>query len=112
MIRGISDLLSDKGPGHDERWQPTASWHAAAFAFELIDGLTVGRGGARNVRRTATGAVSRARRSSGRGRGGRGGAAPGGGDPPPPGGPCRGGRRGARGSPRRNSPSGWPCCSR
>ncbi|NEW72194.1 5'-methylthioadenosine/S-adenosylhomocysteine nucleosidase [Streptomyces rhizosphaericus] len=36
VIRGISDLLGDKGEAHDERWQPVASQHAAAFAFELI----------------------------------------------------------------------------
>ncbi|MBI0297087.1 hypothetical protein JBE04_22100 [Streptomyces sp. PRKS01-29] len=36
VIRGISDLLGDKGGAHDERWQPVASRHAAAFAFELI----------------------------------------------------------------------------
>ncbi|MEV5773168.1 hypothetical protein AB0L49_18210 [Streptomyces antimycoticus] len=36
VIRGISDLLGDKGEAHDERWQPVASRHAAAFAFELI----------------------------------------------------------------------------
>ncbi|GAA1141751.1 hypothetical protein GCM10009577_77380 [Streptomyces javensis] len=36
VIRGISDLLGDKGEAHDERWQPAASRHAAAFAFELI----------------------------------------------------------------------------
>ncbi|MBP8535776.1 hypothetical protein GWI24_22235, partial [Streptomyces sp. MK37H] len=36
VIRGISDLLGDKGETHDERWQPVASRHAAAFAFELI----------------------------------------------------------------------------
>ncbi|MGW5698208.1 5'-methylthioadenosine/S-adenosylhomocysteine nucleosidase family protein, partial [Streptomyces asiaticus] len=36
VIRGISDLLGDKGEAHDERWQPVASRHAAAFAFDLI----------------------------------------------------------------------------
>ncbi|WP_438491362.1 phosphorylase family protein [Streptomyces asiaticus] len=36
VIRGISDLLGDKGEAHDERWQPVASRHAAAYAFELI----------------------------------------------------------------------------
>lgn len=39
VIRGISDLLGDKGAAHDEHWQPVASRHAAAFAFELIDRL-------------------------------------------------------------------------
>ncbi|MEE4597608.1 5'-methylthioadenosine/S-adenosylhomocysteine nucleosidase [Streptomyces sp. DSM 41524] len=29
VIRGISDLLGDKGEAHDERWQPVASQHAA-----------------------------------------------------------------------------------
>ncbi|MEU5612140.1 hypothetical protein ACI2L4_23125 [Streptomyces sparsogenes] len=36
VIRGISDLLADKDEAHDERWQPIASRHAAAFAFELL----------------------------------------------------------------------------
>ncbi|OMI34263.1 effector-associated domain 2-containing protein [Streptomyces sparsogenes] len=36
VIRGISDLLADKDEAHDERWQPVASRHAAAFAFELL----------------------------------------------------------------------------
>ncbi|MFS7873534.1 tetratricopeptide repeat protein [Streptomyces asiaticus] len=36
VIRGISDLLGDKDEGHDACWQPMASRHAAAFAFELI----------------------------------------------------------------------------
>ncbi|MFI0776640.1 hypothetical protein [Streptomyces sp. NPDC021212] len=39
VIRGISDLLGDKGEAHDEHWQPVASRHAAAFAFELIGRL-------------------------------------------------------------------------
>ncbi len=41
VIRGISDLLGDKGEAHDERWQPVASQHAAAFAFELIGRIPV-----------------------------------------------------------------------
>lgn len=41
VIRGISDLLGDKGEAHDERWQPVASRHAAAFAFELIGRMPV-----------------------------------------------------------------------
>ncbi|MFE9002892.1 hypothetical protein ACFYOY_12230 [Streptomyces sp. NPDC007875] len=41
VIRGISDLLGDKGEAHDERWQPVASRHAAAFAFELIGRIPV-----------------------------------------------------------------------
>ncbi|MEU4893945.1 hypothetical protein AB0B12_15895 [Streptomyces sp. NPDC044780] len=41
VIRGVSDLLGDKGEAHDERWQPVASRHAAAFAFELIGRLPV-----------------------------------------------------------------------
>lgn len=36
VIRGISDLLADKDEAHDERWQPVASRHAAAFAFEVL----------------------------------------------------------------------------
>ncbi|MET7904967.1 hypothetical protein ABZS86_27295 [Streptomyces sp. NPDC005355] len=41
VIRGISDLLGDKGEAHDERWQPVASRHAAAFAFELVGRIPV-----------------------------------------------------------------------
>ncbi|WP_183091225.1 effector-associated domain 2-containing protein [Streptomyces radicis] len=44
VIRGISDLLGDKGEAHDERWQPVAAGNAAAFAFELIAGLSPARG--------------------------------------------------------------------
>ena len=36
VIRGISDLLADKAPAGDVRWQPIASRHAAAFAVELL----------------------------------------------------------------------------
>lgn len=39
MVRGISDLLSDKTEVADRKWQPTASRHAAAFAFELLSRL-------------------------------------------------------------------------
>jgi nucleoside phosphorylase len=39
VIRGVSDLLGDKGEAHDEHWQPVASRHAAAFTFELIGRL-------------------------------------------------------------------------
>ncbi|MEU5271196.1 hypothetical protein AB0G77_22145 [Streptomyces hygroscopicus] len=41
VVRGVSDLLGDKGEAHDERWQPVASRHAAAFAFELIGRIPV-----------------------------------------------------------------------
>ncbi|MBD3008759.1 MULTISPECIES: hypothetical protein [unclassified Streptomyces] len=41
VVRGISDLLGDKGEAHDERWQPVASRNAAAFAFELIGRVPV-----------------------------------------------------------------------
>ncbi|WP_439382146.1 phosphorylase family protein [Amycolatopsis lexingtonensis] len=36
VVRGISDLLSGKTETADAHWQPTASSHAAAFAFELL----------------------------------------------------------------------------
>ncbi|MFB9297325.1 hypothetical protein [Kibdelosporangium philippinense] len=36
VVRGISDLLSCKTEDADAHWQPTASRHAAAFAFELL----------------------------------------------------------------------------
>jgi len=39
VIRGISDLLAGKDQASDERWQPIASRHAAAFAVELLDSL-------------------------------------------------------------------------
>jgi hypothetical protein len=37
VVRGISDLLTDKTETADRHWQPVASSHAAAFAFELLD---------------------------------------------------------------------------
>ncbi|GAA1034331.1 MULTISPECIES: tetratricopeptide repeat protein [Amycolatopsis] len=36
VVRGISDLLSGKTETADQEWQPAASQHAAAFAFELL----------------------------------------------------------------------------
>ncbi len=39
VIRGISDLIVDKLPGHDEKWQPIAARNAAAFAFAMLDEL-------------------------------------------------------------------------
>jgi nucleoside phosphorylase len=36
VVRGISDLLSDKTAPNDERWQVVAARHAAAFAFEVL----------------------------------------------------------------------------
>ena len=36
VIRGISDLLSDKHSKTDDFWQPVAADHAAAFAVELL----------------------------------------------------------------------------
>jgi nucleoside phosphorylase/tetratricopeptide (TPR) repeat protein len=36
VVRGISDLLSGKTETADALWQPVASSHAAAFAFELL----------------------------------------------------------------------------
>ncbi|MFE6610556.1 hypothetical protein [Amycolatopsis sp. NPDC057786] len=36
VVRGISDLLSGKTGTADKQWQPAASRHAAAFAFELL----------------------------------------------------------------------------
>lgn len=46
VVRGISDLLDDKGAEHDGRWQPRAARNAAAFAFELIDRMPPGEPGA------------------------------------------------------------------
>jgi nucleoside phosphorylase len=44
VIRGISDLLVKgslvKTPKHDEKWQPIAARHAAAFAFEILNELS------------------------------------------------------------------------
>jgi nucleoside phosphorylase len=39
VIRGISDLLAGKDKANDDRWQPAASRHAAAFAVELLDNI-------------------------------------------------------------------------
>ncbi|PXX71764.1 nucleoside phosphorylase [Nocardia tenerifensis] len=36
VVRGISDLLSGKSASTDEKWQPVAARHAAAFTFELL----------------------------------------------------------------------------
>lgn len=36
VVRGVSDLLGDKSPDRDRRWQPRAAEHAAAFAYDLI----------------------------------------------------------------------------
>jgi len=41
VVRGISDLLSGKTEAADQKWQPAASQHAAAFAFELLARTTV-----------------------------------------------------------------------
>lgn len=35
-VRGISDCVDDKKPDSDQRWQPAAADHAAAFAFALL----------------------------------------------------------------------------
>lgn len=36
VIRGISDLVGDKGDLNDQTWQPIAARHAAAFAFQVL----------------------------------------------------------------------------
>jgi nucleoside phosphorylase len=36
VVRGVSDLLSNKERADSEGWQPDAASHAAAFAFELL----------------------------------------------------------------------------
>lgn len=36
LVRGISDLISDKGAADTEGWQPQAAANASAFAFELL----------------------------------------------------------------------------
>jgi nucleoside phosphorylase len=38
-VRGISDLLDDKTAEADADRQPKAAWHAAAFAFALLDAM-------------------------------------------------------------------------
>ncbi|MGW7689952.1 phosphorylase family protein [Streptomyces asiaticus] len=58
VIRGISDLLGDKGEAHDERWQPVASRNAAAFAFELISRIPVAADAPATPRSLATSARS------------------------------------------------------
>jgi nucleoside phosphorylase len=37
VVRGISDLLSDKTAANDGQWQLPAARNAAAFAFEVLD---------------------------------------------------------------------------
>lgn len=39
IVRGISDLLTDKNTAADRYWQPVAARNAAAFAFELLSQL-------------------------------------------------------------------------
>jgi len=39
VVRGVSDLLTGKDAASDLEWQPIAARHAAAFAFELLNGL-------------------------------------------------------------------------
>ena len=41
VIRGISDLLSDKTTEQDKKWQPIAAGNASAFAFEILAKLPV-----------------------------------------------------------------------
>jgi hypothetical protein len=36
VVRGLSDAIEPKRPGDDERWQPIAARHAAAYAFEVV----------------------------------------------------------------------------
>ncbi|WP_262701216.1 MULTISPECIES: effector-associated domain 2-containing protein [Streptomyces] len=55
VIRGISDLLGDKGEAHDERWQPVASRNAAAFAFELIGRIPLAADAPTTIRPPAAG---------------------------------------------------------
>jgi len=39
VIRGISDFCIDKDETNDNKWQPIAARHAAAFAFAILDEL-------------------------------------------------------------------------
>lgn len=39
VVRGISDLLTDKGLSDEEGWQPIAAQNAAAFAMQILSGL-------------------------------------------------------------------------
>jgi nucleoside phosphorylase len=52
VVRGISDLLSDKTAANDRTWQVPAARHAAAFAFEVLSTLDIaiahGSGGERS----------------------------------------------------------------
>ncbi len=57
VVRGISDLLTDKTEAADRHWQPVASRHAAAFAFELLDRLPAADGGIPDLARQDAAAV-------------------------------------------------------
>jgi len=44
VIRGISDLLHNKSPHNDKRWQRIAAGNATAFAFAMLDELSFPNG--------------------------------------------------------------------
>lgn len=36
VVRSMSDLVNDKAEANDDKWQPIAARHAAAFAFQVL----------------------------------------------------------------------------
>src|SRR5262249_32287054 len=50
VVRRVSDLVDDKDEANDDKWQPVAARHAAAFAFQVLAKLTPEESGpARNA---------------------------------------------------------------
>lgn len=64
VVRGISDLLSDKGEDNDDVWQPAASRCAAAFTFEVLSKLSAPPGRRQGLG-NSVGELRRTRRSGG-----------------------------------------------
>lgn len=55
VVRSISDCIGDKDEANDQNWQPVATRHAAAFAFQILAKLPPAQGG--QARGAAAGAA-------------------------------------------------------